>query len=238
MSFLYTFLQRLWRIVPPTTKEWVRTSAVLNTIKRSIGRQAGRLDPHNVIYNDSYYVGIERNAQRSKRVIVEHVVRYFHPKCVLDVGCGSGAFLEELQARDIEVLGLEYSEAAVAICRAKKIPVLRCDLENEQPSLARVFDVVLSTEVAEHLPESCASRYIDLLCSAGRHIVFTAAVPGQTGDDHVNPQPNEYWIQMFTERGFDYLAPLSLEWRKSWEAQGVCDFYCANLMLFQPKPEL
>ena len=89
-------------------------------------------------------------------------------------------------------------------------------------------------EVAEHLPAMVADRYVDLLTHLSQVIVFTAAPPGQGGDDHVNEQPPSYWISKFQQRGFGYAEELSRRWRESWEAVGdVEGLYHRNLMIFR-----
>jgi hypothetical protein len=87
-------------------------------------------------------------------------------------------------------------------------------------------------EVAEHLPASCAERYLDLLCGAGDRIIFTAATPGQGGSDHVNEQPHEYWISKFVARGFSHEVEASNEASKQWEAAGIATWYWRNVMIF------
>jgi hypothetical protein len=68
--------------------------------------------------------------------------------------------------------------------------------------LGRRFDVVQSLEVAEHLPRSRASEFIGTLTAHGPLVVFSAAVPGQGGEHHINEQPLEYWREKFRERGY------------------------------------
>jgi hypothetical protein len=96
----------------------------------------------------------------------------------------------------------------------------------------RIFDVAISTEVAEHLPERFADRYVDLLTKAAPQIVFTAAFPGQGGADHVNEQPASYWIGKFSARGFAFDEPLSREWRRQWKEAGIARWYWMNAMIF------
>ena len=52
--------------------------------------------------------------------------------------------------------------------------------------LGRRFDVVQSLEVAEHLPSSRASEFIGTLTSHDPLVMFSAAVPGQGGEHHIN----------------------------------------------------
>jgi hypothetical protein len=74
----------------------------------------------------------------------------------------------------------------------------------------RKFDLVQSLEVAEHLPADRAAGFVDNLVRHGDVILFSAAVPHQGGEHHVNEQPPEYWRRLFAERGydaFDWLRP-------------------------------
>jgi 2-polyprenyl-3-methyl-5-hydroxy-6-metoxy-1,4-benzoquinol methylase len=54
--------------------------------------------------------------------------------------------------------------------------------------LGRAFDLVISLEVAEHLPESAADAFIDSLVRHGDVILFSAAIPFQGGHRHINEQ--------------------------------------------------
>lgn len=113
---------------------------------------------------------------------------------------------------------MEYAEAALKFCRERRLDVAKFDLERNDFEHSRSFDVAVSMEVAEHLPESVADRYLDLLTRLSPVIVFTAATPGQGGTDHVNEQPHSYWIEKYRDRGFEHLTETSLRWRDAWRA--------------------
>src|SRR5262249_27263419 len=119
-------------------------------------------------------------------------------------------------------------------CRARGLEVTKFDLERNVFDNDRTFDVSVSMEVAEHLPETVADRYVGLLAQLSRIIVFTAAPPGQGGIDHVNEQPASYWIAKFQNHGFEHAAELSDRWRENWKASGdVRVWYYNNLMIFR-----
>ena len=119
-------------------------------------------------------------------------------------------------------------------CRSRKLSVQKFDLETDIFNDDRAFDLAVSMEVAEHLPQTCADRYIDLLARLSPVIVFTAAPPGQGGTAHLNEQPLSYWISKFQERGFSLAEELSRRWRENWDAAGdVKHWYWQNLMIFQ-----
>lgn len=53
-------------------------------------------------------------------------------------------------------------------------------LDLTQPiKLNREFDLVVSLEVAEHLPIECAETFVETLTSLGAVILFSAAIPFQ-----------------------------------------------------------
>jgi len=103
----------------------------------------------------------------------------------------------------------------------------------------RTFDVAVSMEVAEHLPEMIADRYVHLLTRLSQVIVFASAPPGQGGADHVNEQPPSYWISKFQQNAFRHAEELSQSWRESWKAAGdVEDWYHQNLMIFRSAQQM
>ena len=100
-------------------------------------------------------------------------------------------------------------------------------------------DVVISTEVAEHLPENCADRFVDILCAIGDDVVMTAAEPAITyvGDHtHVNEQPKKYWIDKFGDRGFRYNEDISIKFRREWKKAEIKPWFIQHLMVFHKEP--
>ena len=201
--------------------------------RRRVGQIVEGIRTHDSIYDAEYYAFIERTASESAPIIAESIVEIFDPRSVLDVGCGTGALLHELRRRDISVAGLEYSEEALKYCRERNLNVIQFDLESDtNPFPLRTFDVVISIEVAEHLPERIADAFVDVICEHGDCVVFTAATPGQGGRDHVNEQPHQYWIEKFHRRNFRFLETQTERWRDEWEGEEVAPWYSQNLMLF------
>jgi hypothetical protein len=95
--------------------------------------------------------------------------------------------------------------------------------------LGRRFDLVQSLEVAEHIPPPQAEIFVDNLAAHGDVILFSAAVPGQGGEFHVNEQPYEYWRHKFAARGFltfDFIRPRIANVRQ------IEPWYRYNILLF------
>jgi cyclopropane fatty-acyl-phospholipid synthase-like methyltransferase len=184
------------------------------------------------VYSDAYYEKyVDGPARLAAPAIVDSVLAEFEPKTVLDVGCGSGAVLAEFARRGVGACGLERAEAGLARCRQLGLEVEAFDLEQRTASERRA-DVVLSTEVAEHLPEKYADRFVELLSASAPVVVMTAATPGQGGTGHVNEQPNEYWIEKLARRGFEYRVTTTRAWRERWRERAVASWYANNVMVF------
>lgn len=221
-------IANLYRMLLP---ESVRQFSIVAKLKAQLLMLLG----HDWIYNPYYYdMHVEEPAVRSAATIANSILKNFEVKSVIDVGCGTGALLEALRDRDCKVFGLEYSEAALNYCRARQLDIAKFDLERDVFTDHRTFDVAVSMEVAEHLPEIVSDRYVDLLTRLSRVIIFTAASPGQGGADHVNEQPPSYWITKFQRCGFKHTEGLSQRWSETWKAAGDVErWYHQNLMIFR-----
>ena len=95
--------------------------------------------------------------------------------------------------------------------------------------LDRRFDLVQCLEVAEHVPPDASRMLIDNLTAHGHHVLFSAAVPGQGGENHLNERTYEFWRQLFEERGYtpiDFIRPL-LQHRSD-----VAYWYRYNVLLY------
>jgi methionine biosynthesis protein MetW len=93
-----------------------------------------------------------------KRWVVQYASEKNRPGLkILDIGCGSGADLENLRAvlnDRAEIYGVENYEPDRATCREKGIDVIGLDIERERlPYSDQFFDVILINQVLEHTKE-------------------------------------------------------------------------------------
>jgi hypothetical protein len=82
--------------------------------------------------------------------------------------------------------------------------------------------------VAEHLDPEAAETLVQSLARHGNQVVFSAAIPRQGGEGHVNEQAPGYWQSLFNARGFrtyDDIRPLV------WSNDKVFWWYRQNIFL-------
>jgi SAM-dependent methyltransferase len=203
-------------------------------IKSALKRAKRPLTPHDSIYTAEYYDSddIEGWSSRSAAVMAGSLIGKLHARSVIDVGCGTGALLAAFRDAGCDVLGFEYADAGLASCERRRLPVQKFNLIHDAFPICHA-DLVVSFEVAEHLPMRCADRYVALLCSMASIIAMSAATPGQGGTDHINEQPHSYWIEKFNARNYLLDSVVSQTLRDEWHKSGVvAPWYCDNAMIF------
>ena len=99
----------------------------------------------------------------------------------------------------------------------------------------RQFDLVLSLEVAEHLPPQCAQILVDSLTRLGPVIVFSAAIPYQGGTNHLNEQWPTYWARFFEDKKY---IPVDCIRKRIWQNNKVGLWYAQNLIIFVREDDL
>ena len=105
----------------------------------------------------------------------------------------------------------------------------RCANLEHPVTLEQRYDLAMSLEVAEHLPEEAADTLVDSLCKVADVIIFSAAHPGQGGDHHINEQPVEYWEEKFAHHGY---VPIQVKQYFPKEHSRIETWYKENIILF------
>ena len=111
-----------------------------------------------------------------RRILVkELIVRYSGKKGIkiLDVGCGTGALMKELEPYG-EVYGMDMSEQAIDFCLSRGLCNLKRGDGTRLPYDSNCFDVVLALDVLEHIKDDneAVSELYRVLKPGGICIVF------------------------------------------------------------------
>jgi SAM-dependent methyltransferase len=182
-------------------------------------------NPYTARFYDTYI----DESRDSARIVLPHVLRMFAPRSVVDVGCGVGTWLSVCRELGIDTtVGVDgaYVEQAQLLID----PALFRSHDLTHPlRLERTFDLAVSLEVAEHIAARHAQTFIDSLCALAPVVLFSAAIPHQGGDGHVNEQWPEYWVDRFAARNYlayDCIRPLV------WCDSAVAYYYAQNSFIF------
>jgi len=234
MASLYRVIKMIYKtVVPKRVRHILYLARPLRTYRDHIIRSLERHAEHDEIYDREYFEAtVEPHMASSAEVIAGSILRDLSPSSAVELGCGTGLLLLALQREGVSCLGLDYAEAALEICRNRGLSVRKCDLESDV-SFELSADIAISMEVAEHLPASCADRFVNLLCRIAPVVVLTAAEPGTAGENHVNLQPTSYWIEQFESRGHVFDSYISLKWRQEWNLKAVAGCYASTVMVFR-----
>ncbi|MCC6612965.1 MAG: class I SAM-dependent methyltransferase [Anaerolineae bacterium] len=101
------------------------------------------------------------------------------PHTLLELGCGTGAILQECQRRGIAetYVGIDYSEDAITYLKthAPGITAFAADIMNDELPLQETFDVVVVSHVLEHLEEP--DRFLATLRAKVKFTYLIVEVP-------------------------------------------------------------
>jgi 2-polyprenyl-3-methyl-5-hydroxy-6-metoxy-1,4-benzoquinol methylase len=95
--------------------------------------------------------------------LMKPVLEVSHPRDVLEVGCGVGAFLYWSQQRGLtSVRGFDVSHEQVEIARRLGLAAEAADYAEYFPSHPEAFDLVVGLDVVEHLTRDEVLEFLDL----------------------------------------------------------------------------
>jgi len=181
------------------------------------------------VYSSEFFAGQVEGSARSAAVVVPLVLSLIPVRSVIDVGCGVGPWAAEFIANGVpDVWGVDGDYVQRSQLRIPTDRFLARDL-TKPLGLERTFDLAVCLEVAEHLPASRADSLIADLTRMAPCVLFSAAIPGPTGTNHINPQYPPYWIRLFQERGYEGIDPIR---PRIWGNDSVEWFYQQDTIMF------
>ncbi len=191
------------------------------------------------LYDSTFFASHQAESYRSARAFASVVTEALGPRSIIDVGCGVGTWLRAFSDLGVETfVGVDgdYVEPDQLLipetCFVRQDLTAPLRLPDHVPGQ---FDLALSMEVAEHLPEAHAAAFVQTLTSLAPAVLFSAAIPHQGGTHHVNEQWQTYWALLFEAEGYaavDYLRP------RLWGDPEVAFYYAQNALLYVRRDRL
>jgi SAM-dependent methyltransferase len=119
---------------------------------------------------------------------------------VLDVGCGSGFFLDQVRAAGCETNGMELNRVAAEKARAKGHQIFsRLLHELDRDETGGGFDLITLFQVLEHVPQP-----VEVMKDAAKFLnpggIIVVAVPGAEGANRLCPWSPYDWPPHHTSR--------------------------------------
>lgn len=183
-------------------------------------------------YGNSFFNLLSDGSYKSAQSVLPLISELLRPKSVVDVGCGTGAWLKVFQELGVEeILGIEGEYIKKQKTYIPKANFLYHNLE-EDLKIDRRFELAISLEVGEHISERAAPTLVNVLCRLSDIIMFSAAVTGQEGTMHINEQFPEYWASLFMEKNY---VPIDFVRQKIWNNKNIEVWYRQNILLYVRK---
>lgn len=187
------------------------------------------------LYNSEFYEQRHNNTLYSAQTILDYTLSQLYSiKSAIDFGCGVGTWLSVLQENNITVSGIDgpwvpqqYLKISVDDFHVYDIEKA---LDDRNSGLWNIppADFLISLEVAEHIKASLADNFVDFIATHCQYALFSAAIPGQTGDGHVNEQWPSYWAAKFLNKGFLMLDVIR---KNIWADDKIPFWYRQNCFL-------
>jgi SAM-dependent methyltransferase len=162
--------------------------------------------------------------------IVPLLMEIFNPKSVVDIGCGLGTFLKVFKDYGVkEVLGIDgpWVNKKLLSKYLATNEFLEINLEKNF-QIDKKYDLALCLEVAEHISSDNSDTLVKNLTTVSDIIIFSAAVPLQGGQNHLNEQWIDYWQAKFAPYNFTFRDGLR---QLIWDNKFIESWYKQNTFI-------
>lgn len=134
----------------------------------------------------------------------EWLVQEFQPQTVLEIGCAKGFLVKALRDIGVKAYGCDISEYALNEAPEEvKDYLYLIDITDPEPITLPKFDLVVSYDTFEHLPETSLDNVFAFLEKVGTRYYIKVGTPNtpdwQHDSTHITIKPLEFWQERFEE---------------------------------------
>src|SRR5262245_57200927 len=115
-------------------------------------------------YSPEFYAKLAADSYRSACLLLPFVFGQLRPRSVIDIGCGSGAWMAAAEDLGIErAVGIDGRWLLGAKAYREGLKIIIQDLE-QRLDMSEHFDLAICLEVAEHLSAARAETLVADIC--------------------------------------------------------------------------
>ncbi len=180
-------------------------------------------------YTEKYYEDISEGATQSAEEIIKEISSIIPTKDIVDFGCGIGQW-----GVAAEKLGFNYTGIDFKVPKDRLLIKDYIDHDlREQLTLNKKYGLAISMEVFEHIEKRYSEKLVKDLCNSSDLVLFSAAIPGQGGLNHINEQWQSYWVDLFAKNSYGLYYTQPREYLIS--NRKIEYWYRQNMLLFASK---
>ena len=161
-----------------------------------------------------------------------HIMTFFGafgiPDSYTDFGCGTGAMVQLATKIGVDAMGIDIHDYEAPWYH-------KANLERKF-KMEKQSQLVTCLEVAEHIHPQADITFVETVAKhvrVGGLLVFSAAHPGQEGEDHVNTRSAIYWRTKFHNQCLNYQIEQSTRLAMLWSnINSPLYWLAANVMVF------
>lgn len=182
-----------------------------------------------VKYNQGFYETNARVSGLSAMAMLSALREVYPATSLLDVGCGIGTWGQAGKSLGF----VKYRGVDGDYVRRDQLLVPSDEFtphDLRQPlRLNESYALAICMEVAEHLPPAAGVTLVKSLCAHSPVVLFSAAIPGQGGVDHINEQWQSYWAGHFDDQAYDAYDCVR---PRVWDRADVAEYYKQNALVY------
>jgi hypothetical protein len=180
-------------------------------------------------YTSEFFTRWRDRSRSSADAILPPIIAALGAESLVDVGAGLGTWTAAARAAGVaDVLALDGAWVDTDLLEISADQFRTVDLR-EPIRVDRRFDLAIAMEVAEHLPPERSAGFVADLVTLAPVVLFSAAIPGQGGNNHINERWPEFWADLFASHGYRCLD--AVRWRH-WTDERVEYWYAQNAYIY------